>query len=60
MIKKYCDICNKEIKDYDYETYSVTIERNEDTYENSRYYKDVCKDCVEDLYAYIVKMKSGD
>ena len=62
MIKKYCDVCAREIPDYEDETYSITIERNEETYENSKYYHDVCKNCAMDIYAYMFKFKneSGD
>jgi len=57
MIKKYCDVCNREIPDYEDETYSVTIERNEETYTNSKYYHDVCKNCAMDIYSYMLKIK---
>lgn len=56
MIKKFCDVCGKEIEDYE-QTYTISFERSEEKYDLPVRWRDVCKDCVENITIYIRNSK---
>ena len=55
MLKRICDICNREIEGYNYYQYSLSTHSDEATEEH--YYEHVCKGCAQSINRAIRRRK---